>query len=97
MQIRDVDPEVRDRLKQRAAEQGLSLNAYVKKVLEEAAAIPSRSEVIRRLRERGNLLPPASSSVTAELIRELRDERLPHRGLPSRSSQALSRPRTTSR
>lgn len=74
MQIRDVDPEVRDRLKQRAAEQGLSLNAYVKKVLEEAAAIPSRSEVIRRLRERGNLLPPASSSVTAELIRELRDE-----------------------
>lgn len=75
MQIRDVDPEVRDRLKQRAAEEGLSLNAYVKKVLEEAAAIPSRAEVIRRLRERGNLIPSMSSSDTVELIRELREER----------------------
>ena len=75
VQIRDVDPDVRDRLKQRAAEEGLSLNAYVKKVLEEAAAIPSRSEVIRRLRERGNLLPSTNVSDTVELIRESREER----------------------
>lgn len=76
MQIRDVDPGVRDRLKARAAEQGVSLNAYLKDVLEQAAVIPSRAEVIRRLQERGNLTPSESSLPgTVEIIDEIRQER----------------------
>jgi plasmid stability protein len=75
VQIRDVDPEVRDRLKQRAADEGLSLNAYLKKVLHEAATIPSRAEVIRRLRETGDLIPAGSPHDTVDIIRALRDER----------------------
>lgn len=76
VQIRDVDPETRDRLKRRAAEEGVSLNSYLKKMLDQAAAIPSRAEVVRRLKERGNLIPiDHSRPDTVELIHELREER----------------------
>lgn len=76
IQIRDVAPETRDRLKQRAANEGVSLNSYLKRVLDQAAAIPSRAEVLHRLQERGNLIPVGGSRPdTVELIHELRDAR----------------------
>ena len=34
VQIRDVDPDVRDELKARASKVGMSLNAYLKDVLQ---------------------------------------------------------------
>lgn len=56
MQIRDVDPDVRDRLKARAAATGMSLNSYLKELLSAEAALPSRAEVVERLRARGDLI-----------------------------------------
>lgn len=71
IQIRDVDVEVRERLKQRAAEEGVSLNSLLRRVLEREARLPSRAEVIRNLRSRGDLV--AGSSV--DLIWAAREER----------------------
>lgn len=76
MQIRDVDPEVRDRLKALAAQKGLSMNAYLKSILEQAGRRPTRAEVIQRLKERGNIIPfDPSAPTTVEIIHELREER----------------------
>lgn len=76
VQIRDVDPTTRDRLKQRAAEEGVSLNSYLKRMLDRAAAVPSRAEVVRRLQERGNLASVDHSRPdTVELLHEVRAER----------------------
>ena len=74
VQIRDVDPSVRDRLKARAADEGVSLNTLLKRLLGQAAQVPSRAEVLRRISERGDLLPP-TAPVTTNLIREMRDDR----------------------
>lgn len=75
VQIRDVDADVRDRLKQLAAEQGSSLNAFLRDLLTRQAELPLRSEVIRRLRDRGDLLPPGEGSSSADDIRAAREER----------------------
>lgn len=76
VQIRDVDPELRDRLKTLAAQRGLSLNAYLKSILEQAGRRPTRAEVIQRLKERGNIIPvDPSMPSTVEIIHELREER----------------------
>lgn len=74
VQIRDVDPAVRDRLKDKAAEKGLSLNSYLRELLSQDAAVPVRAEVIRRLRARGGVLPPGAPS-SVEILREARAER----------------------
>lgn len=76
MQIRDVDPVVRDRLKRRAADQGLSLNAYLKELLARDASRPRRAEVVSRLVGRGDVLSAGPDpSDTAEMIRAMREER----------------------
>ena len=74
VQIRDVDPAARDRLKDKAAEKGLSLNSYLRELLSQDAAVPVRAEVIRRLRARGGVLPPGAPS-SVEILREARAER----------------------
>lgn len=74
VQIRDVDPAVRDRLKAKAAEKGLSLNSYLKQILAQDASVPLRSEIVRRLRERGRVLSSGAPS-SVEVLRQVRQER----------------------
>ena len=69
VQVRDVDVAVRDTLKARAAKAGVSFNAYLKTLLTEAAARPTRDDVLARISARSER---ATISSTA-LIRTLRD------------------------
>ncbi|RIK16957.1 MAG: hypothetical protein DCC50_03325 [Acidobacteria bacterium] len=69
VQIRDVDEEVRDALKARAARQGISLNLLLRRLLEEAAARPDRDEVLARVVARSERATTSST----DLIRSLRD------------------------
>lgn len=71
IQIRDVDEGVRQRLKERASAEGVSLNALLKALLERESHVPPRSEVLRRLRGRGDLLTCSS----ADLVWSGREER----------------------
>ena len=74
LQIRDVDPDVRDELKARASKVGMSLNAYLKDVLTQAASAPTRESVISRIEARTE-----RSAVSATgLIRAERDARSSH-------------------
>lgn len=74
LEIPDVDPTVVDRLERRAAQQGLSLNAFLLELLSRAAVAPLRSEVIDALRERDPALPEGAPS-SVQAIREARDAR----------------------
>lgn len=76
IQIRDVDESVRERLKQRAAAEGVSLNSLLKQVLERESQIPARADVIRMLRERGDLV----SGTSVDLVWAAREERDGHLG-----------------
>lgn len=49
VQVRDVPDAVAERLKARAAEQGVSLSAFLRKELERLATRPSNAEVVARL------------------------------------------------
>lgn len=74
MLVRDLDPEVIERLKARAHSHGRSLQKEVKAILEEAAATLSMSEaaeVSGLWRER---LAGREHGDSAELIREDREE-----------------------
>lgn len=73
VQIRDVDEDVRDRLKRRAAEDGVSLNALLREVLRRESEIPSRSSVVARIRARGDLVDAPVSAV--EVLTAARSER----------------------
>lgn len=76
VQIRDVDPALRDRLKMLAAQRGMSLNAYLKSVLSEAGRRPTRPEVIERLKSRGSVVSGDSPGPsTVEIIHEMRADR----------------------
>lgn len=81
VQVRGVDPEVRDRLKARAAAAGMSLNSYLQGLLAADAALPSRAEVIERLRGRGDLLEADAAPSTLEILDAARAERMRHLGL----------------
>lgn len=77
MQVRDVDRSVRDRLKQKAAARGQSLNTYLRELMERDSRTPLREEVVRRLRERGDLLTATTDAPTAvEALASARDARL---------------------
>ncbi|MGN6521913.1 MAG: FitA-like ribbon-helix-helix domain-containing protein [Actinomycetes bacterium] len=67
--IRDVAEDVADRLKERAAAQGLSLSAYVAAELARLAARPTNAEIAARLR-----VQERSSGVTREDILAARDD-----------------------
>jgi plasmid stability protein len=69
IQIRNVDETVRDALKARAAQQGISLNLLLRRLLEEEAARPDRAEVLARVAARSERAGMSST----ELIRTLRD------------------------
>ena len=73
VQIRDVDDDVRNRLKAKALEEGISLNAYLVRLLTRDAEVPSRATVIARIRARGNLVDDSVSAV--DIIAAARAER----------------------
>lgn len=73
VQIRDVPQETVDVLRTRAAAEGLSLTAYLRKQLESMAAQPTLAELISqadRWRHEGT-----HRSTLAAATREVRDER----------------------
>jgi plasmid stability protein len=73
MLVRDLDPEIVERLKERARSNGRSLQKEVRAILEGAArtyTVAEAREVSRRWRER---LGRVDHSDSAELIREDRD------------------------
>jgi antitoxin FitA len=74
--IRNIEDDVVERLKARAAAEKKSLEQKLRDVLTEAAK-PSRAEVIeelRRLRETSPPLPPGAP-LAEDLIRDDRDSR----------------------
>ncbi len=56
LQVRHVPDELHAVLRQRAAESGLSLSAYVLRELQAVAARPSTAEVLARAARRGGRL-----------------------------------------
>ena len=74
MQVRDVDPAVRDELKARASREGVSLNSYLRDLLTEAAATPRREDVVARILARSEKTTTASAAI----IRAERDARSAH-------------------
>ena len=74
IQIRDVDVAVRDELKVRAAEQGVSLNSYLRSLLEDAVAVPPLGTTLSRIARRGGI-----SESSSDVVRRLRDAEAPRR------------------
>lgn len=50
LQIRNIPAETHRRLKMRAAEEGMSMSDYVMREVSHALEVPTRREVIERLR-----------------------------------------------
>ena len=73
VQIRDVDEAVRDKLKAKALDEGLSLNAYLRRLVTRDAEVRGGATVIARIRARGNLVDDSVSSV--DIIAAARAER----------------------
>jgi antitoxin FitA len=71
IQVRGVSEASHERLKQKAAEEGLSLSEYLRRELEELAETLTWSEWMERVRSRR----PVTGISGAELVREARDER----------------------
>ncbi|MGH9518382.1 MAG: FitA-like ribbon-helix-helix domain-containing protein [Terriglobales bacterium] len=72
IQIRNVPREVHRDLKMRAASEGMSMSDYILREMRKALAVPSRQEVLERLRSR-----PVRRfrQGAAELVRAERDRR----------------------
>lgn len=71
VQIRDVPPDVHQRLKEQAAGEGKSLNEYLLAQLAELAGRPTLRELFERIAQQEPYTGPSS----AEIIREDRDRR----------------------
>ena len=71
VQIRDVDDGTHDELKARAARRGMSLNSYLRELLDREAATPDLAEVLHR----SALRTERSAVSSVELIRADRDSR----------------------
>lgn len=71
LQVRDVRPETAAILKRRAEAEGVSLSEYLRGQLDRIAAVPSRTEVLERIRARS---APELGSAVSELAQG-REER----------------------
>ncbi|MHB9002771.1 MAG: FitA-like ribbon-helix-helix domain-containing protein [Coriobacteriia bacterium] len=79
--IRDVDPDKIERLKKQAADNGRSMQAEAKSILENGIKMPIHEwlERVRVTREQiGTAHQGPDHKTSVELIRELRDERDEH-------------------
>ncbi|MGH3737485.1 MAG: FitA-like ribbon-helix-helix domain-containing protein [Micromonosporaceae bacterium] len=72
VQIRDVSEETVNVLRARAAEEGLSLTAYLRAQLDRLAARPTNAEIMDRLARRDRTGNPTVAETVAE-IRRLRN------------------------
>lgn len=73
IQVRNIPDSLQRRLKARAATEGVSMSAYVRRLIERAVERPSRQEVLDRLRA----LPAVKTDISAaEILREAREARL---------------------
>lgn len=70
IQSRDVSEQTLRRLKARAAEEGVSLSAYVARELDRIAERPTLAEMMERLASRS---PTHLSEASVEAIRRTRD------------------------
>lgn len=66
LQIRNLPDDLHRALKIRAAEEGVSMSDWVKAVIEQALARPSRAEILARIAA----LPPVQADPTALLRQE---------------------------
>ena len=73
LQIRDVDESIRDQLKARAKEQGISLNTYLRRLLTRDVEVPSRAQIVARLQSRGDV----TAQPAVEILHAARAERDP--------------------
>lgn len=72
IQVRDVPEHVHRTLKARAAQRGTSLSEYLRSELERVASSPTPEELTARISSRKPVRP---SEPSAEVLRNLRDER----------------------
>jgi plasmid stability protein len=72
IQVRDVPEEIHAVLKSRAAREGMSLSDFLKRELEQLARRPSLREWLESSRQLKRI---GGSQSTAEVIRQIRDER----------------------
>jgi len=72
VQIRNVPTDFHRRLKARAAMEGMSMSDYILRELKKSLDVPTRQEVLARIRSRAR---PALPVDVAALIREERDKR----------------------
>lgn len=73
LQIRDVDETIRDQLKARAKAEGISLNTYLRRLLDRDVEVPSRAQIVARLQSRGDV----TTQPALEIVRAARAERDP--------------------
>jgi plasmid stability protein len=71
--VRDLTPDIVERLKSHAEQNGRSLQGEAKVILESAAAIPTMSEARKIAEEWHRRLAGRMTSDSADLIREDRD------------------------
>ncbi|MFN0023856.1 MAG: FitA-like ribbon-helix-helix domain-containing protein [Parvularculaceae bacterium] len=72
VQIRELPEAVHSKLKIRAAEEGLSMSDYVKRLIERDLRRPRWDEIMART---AKMRPIALPETTAEMIRRERDAR----------------------
>jgi len=72
IQIRNVPDALHRKLKTRAAEAGQSLSDYLLEEIRRVAALPTREEMLARLRSRSRVTLKVPAAV---IIREERDSR----------------------
>lgn len=75
--VRNLDDGVIERLKQKANQNGQSLEQTLRQILADAAK-PSRQEIVEEARRIRSMMPPSTLDST-ELIREDRDNDEPYR------------------
>ena len=72
IQVRNLPQALQRRLKARAAMEGVSMSAYVRRLIERALERPSRQEVLDALRALPEVEPDRTA---ADVLREARESR----------------------
>lgn len=72
IQVRNVPETLQRRLKARAALEGISMSAYVRRLIERALERPSRQEVLDALRALPEIQPDIPA---AEILQDARETR----------------------
>jgi plasmid stability protein len=69
VQVRNVPDETVDKLKARAGEQGITLAAYVRELLQRDANSPTNAEVLARIDRDRPRRGPSNAEIVAEIRR----------------------------